>query len=124
MVQTGGQTTENENDSDHGKLKNAGSGTHVLKSDVKLQAQKKEYVSQYRPVQILFRSMLEMIPVQNLNPPISCTDNKKPSVRGEISMNESPCMNVLAMGFGQERLRSHVFFPWASSQGPHSPQVR
>lgn len=91
----------NEKDSDHGKLKNAGSGTHVLKSDVKLQAQKKEYVSQYRPVQILFRSMLEMIPVQNLNPPISCTDNKKPSVRGEISMNESPCMNVLAMGFGQ-----------------------
>jgi len=95
---------DNEKCSNHGKLNCAGSGTHVmLKSNVRLQAQKKEYVSQYRPVQILLRSMLEMIAVQNLNPTMSSTDCRKSCInsKGEKSMNESPSLNVLATGFGQ-----------------------
>jgi len=93
---------------DHGNLNNVGSGAHVLKSDARLQAQKKEYISQYRPVQILFRSMLEMIPVQNLNPSILITDSKNScvSTSGEKSINETHRLNVLAIGFGQRF--SHV----------------
>lgn len=41
-----------------------------------------QYISPYRPVQIVFRSLLEMIPCKNLNP-----------------LNDA--LNVLAMGFGQ-----------------------
>jgi len=96
-AKTGGT---NSKCTDHGNLNNTGSGTHVLKSDVRLQAQKKEYISQYRPVQILFRSMLEMIPVQNLNPSISITAS------GEKSINDINRLNVLAIGFGKRF--SHV----------------
>eukprot|EP00581_Thalassiosira_minuscula_P018607 CAMPEP_0183733886 /NCGR_PEP_ID=MMETSP0737-20130205/42307_1 /TAXON_ID=385413 /ORGANISM="Thalassiosira miniscula, Strain CCMP1093" /LENGTH=867 /DNA_ID=CAMNT_0025967247 /DNA_START=14 /DNA_END=2617 /DNA_ORIENTATION=+ len=89
-----GDMIEKDNNNTH-KVQNSGSGTHaVLKSNAKLQAQK--YFSQYRPVQILFRSMLEMIPLHNLNPPI-----KMPGVGGEMSQTDSSCLNVLASGFGQ-----------------------
>ena len=46
-----------------------------------------DYVSPYRPVQLLFRSMLEMIPLQQLHPTGSCT-------------NKDSSLNVLAVGFG------------------------
>jgi len=92
-------SSTDEKDSDYCKPRDSGSGTHVLKSDARLQAQKGEYLSQYRPVQIIFRTMLEMIPVQNLNPLISCAESKEActSTRGE----GNPRLNVLAMGFGQ-----------------------
>jgi hypothetical protein len=48
-------------------------------------------LSSYRPAQIMFRSMLEMIPVQNLNPSSSCDGSK----------NSCTDLNVLALGFGQ-----------------------
>jgi hypothetical protein len=81
---------------DDSKPKNAVSTPRFLKSDVKLHAQ--QYLSPYRPVQIIFRSLLEMIPLQNLNPFVSCEDITKThtSKRGKDS-----CLNVLAMGFGQ-----------------------
>jgi hypothetical protein len=47
-----------------------------------------DVASLYRPCQMIFRSLLEMIPVQNLNSPTSCNYRK-------ISN-----LNVLAMGFG------------------------
>lgn len=86
----------NEKSSTDAKLK---SGTHhALKSDIMLQAQKEEYRADYRPVQIVFRSMLEMISVQNLNPP----EHKKLSAttRREETTKDNSCLNVLAMGFG------------------------
>lgn len=81
---------------DDRKPKNAVSTPRFSKSDVKLHAQ--QYLSPYRPVQIIFRSLLEMIPLQNLNPFVSCEDITKShtSKRGKDS-----CLNVLAMGFGQ-----------------------
>lgn len=89
----------NEKENNDGKPKSSDSGTqHVTKLDFRLQAQKGEYVCPYRPVQIIFRSMLEMIPVQNLNPLISCLESKScTNAMGEVN----PCLNVLAMGFGQ-----------------------
>jgi hypothetical protein len=48
----------------------------------KSSADDQQYISPYRPVQIVFRSLLEMISCQNLNP-----------------LNDA--LNVLAMGFGQ-----------------------
>jgi hypothetical protein len=93
--QSGGAMDDRANKKvDDCKTKN-GISPHVLKSDVKLHAQ--QYVSPYRPVQIIFRSLLEMIPVQNLNPYLSCEDITKShtNIRGN-----DPCLNVLAMGFG------------------------
>ncbi len=49
-----------------------------------------DVASLYRPCQMIFRSLLEMIPVQNLNSSTSCNYRK-------IS---HACLNVLAMGFG------------------------
>jgi hypothetical protein len=66
------------------KPENVGSSPHSTKSDLKVHAQ--QFLSPYRPVQIIFRSMLEMIPVQNLNPTVSA---------------DNPCLTVLALGFGQ-----------------------
>ena len=60
-------------------------------NDMKLKAD--DYISPYQPVQLVFRSMLEMIPVQNLN-----TENKKSSSTGE---QIAPSLDVLAAGFGQ-----------------------
>lgn len=48
-------------------------------------------LSSYRPAQTMFRSMLEMIPVQNLNPSSSRDGSKKSCTD----------LNVLALGFGQ-----------------------
>jgi len=80
--------------------------THASKPDAKLQTKNGEYASQYRPVQILFRSMLEMVPVHNLSPLISSFDITKPLANKGTPLNESRCLNVLAMGFG--RSFSHV----------------
>jgi len=49
-----------------------------------------DYVSPYRPVQLLFRSMLEMIPLQQLNQKGSCATTK----------DSSSSLDVLAVGFG------------------------
>mmetsp|Transcript_23359 Transcript_23359/g.56378 ORF Transcript_23359/g.56378 Transcript_23359/m.56378 type:complete len:699 (-) Transcript_23359:357-2453(-) len=86
-----GSNGTNEESNANGKGKSDVSGTRVLKSDVKLQVQKGEFKSQYRPVQIIFRSMLEMIPAQSLNP----------MPRVDRSGEGNPCLKVLAMGFGE-----------------------
>jgi len=49
-----------------------------------------DYVSPYRPVQLLFRSMLEMIPLQQLNQKGSCATTK----------DSSSSLDVLAVGLG------------------------
>jgi len=81
------------------KARDSSSDTHVLKSNARLHAQRGDYVSQYRPVQIIFRTMLEMIPVQNLNPAIACAESKKSCM--SIRRDQSTFLNVLAMGFGK-----------------------
>lgn len=82
------------------------------------QPNSKECWSLYRPVQIVFRSALEMIPAKDLNPLLSCLHSsqcKKTDVpvKGDKMLNKFHGLTVLAMGFGQSF--QHVRLPLGDS---------
>lgn len=107
-----------------GKVKSMEIHKPVLKSETGLQPPMVGISSQYRPVQIIFRSMLEMIPVQNMNsikPPVDII--KLLASRGKPT-KKSPCLNVLATGFGRAFAHVRISFEdgrrWAATTGEPS----